>query len=472
MLPLTTLEKNIRENLKHNVTVGLWDGGLFGAALGFASFGTILPLFVASMTTSAILIGLVPAIHSVGWQLPQLFTASYVSRLRRYKRNVIMKTIHERVPFLGFAIVALLLPTIGLQAGLIITFILLTWQGLGGGFTANSWTSMISKIIPPETRGTFFGFQAGIANLFISGSAVGAGYLLDYLDSPIDFAVCFFIASIFFTLSWFALALTREPEDTEKIIPEEKTHFWDDSKNILRKDPNFNWFLAARFLSQFATMGFSFYIIYALRRFNMDAVTAGFLTATLTISQTIANVGMGWLGDRMGHRAMLIIGAIAALLSSILAWLAHIHRMVLSHLSSCGPRQRFHLDNRHDNDSGLRHGSRTSALHWSLTNTHRARHHHRSPARRLDRGLSRFHSNIFNFNHSLHCDDRHSYIFSKRSTHTQTIDHGQRQSMVSGKSIKIIVNRNQPARLNEDADYPISCMPSITGLSCHRMIYF
>ncbi len=320
MLPLTTLEKNVRVHLKHNLIVNLWDGSLFGIALGFASFGTILPLFVASMTDSALLIGLVPAIHSVGWQLPQLFTASYVSRLRRYKRNVLMMTIHERVPFLGFAVIALLMPFIGTQAALVLTFLFLTWQGFGGGFTANSWTSMISKIIPPESRGTFFGFQAGLANLFISFAAVGAGYLLDYLDSPIDFAACFFIASVFFGLSWGALARTREPEDTEKIIPEVKTHFWDDSKKILRRDKNFNWFLSARFLSQFATLGFSFYIIYALRRFNMDAVTAGYLTATLTIAQTIANAGMGWLGDKFGHRAMLILGALAALVSSILAW--------------------------------------------------------------------------------------------------------------------------------------------------------
>jgi MFS family permease len=52
----------------------------------------------------------------------------------------------------------------------------------------------------------------------------------------------------------------------------------------------------------------------------MDAVTAGFLTATLTISQTIGNIGMGWIGDRIGHRAMLILGAFAALLSAVLAW--------------------------------------------------------------------------------------------------------------------------------------------------------
>ncbi|KXK11493.1 MAG: major facilitator superfamily transporter [Chloroflexi bacterium OLB14] len=317
---LTNLEKEIRKNLKHNIAVNLGDGSFFGVALGFASFSTILPLFVASMTDSALLIGLVPAIHSVGWQLPQLFTASHVSRLRQYKRNVLMMTIHERAPFFGFAIVALLLPTIGFTASLWLTFLLLSWQGLGGGFTANSWTSMISKIIPADSRGTFFGLQAGLANLFISIAAVGAGYLLDYFASPLDFAACFFLAGFFFTVSWFFLANTREPIDKEKIIPEEKTHFWDDSKKILKRDKNFNWFLTARFLSQFATMGFSFYIIYALREFNMSDVVAGYLTATLTISQTIANIGMGWLGDKIGHRLMLIIGAIAALLSAVLAW--------------------------------------------------------------------------------------------------------------------------------------------------------
>ena len=317
---LSTLEKEIRQNLRHNLTYNLIDGSLFGVALGFASFSTILPLFVASMTDSATLIGLVPAIHSAGWLLPQLFTASHVSRLRRYLRTVLLTTIHERIPFLGFAIVALLLPVIGVKTGLVLTFLLLIWQGLGGGFTANAWTSMISKIIPPDMRGTFFGMQSGLANLFISGSAVGAGYLLDALASPWDFAACFFFASIFFAVSWFALAATREPEDTEKVIPEEKTHFWNDAKKVLTRDKNFNWFLVVRVLSQFATMGFSFYIVYALREFNMTPVIAGYLTATLTISQTIANIGMGWIGDRIGHRIMLIVGAVAAILSSLLAW--------------------------------------------------------------------------------------------------------------------------------------------------------
>jgi MFS family permease len=322
MLPYTKVEQFTRKHLRYNVTVGLADGGFFGIALGFASFGTILPLFVASLTNSATLIGLVPAIHSAGWLLPQLFTANHTSRLRRYKRTVMLMTINERVPFLGFGAIALLLPIIGNQAGLIAAFLLLTWQGLGGGFTANPWTSMISKIIPPETRGTFFGLQAGVANLFISGAAVGAGYLLNWYAAPLNFAACFFIASVFFTLSWFALSMTREPEDTEKIIEAHQAPFWEGAQRILQRDQNFNWFLGARILSQFATMGFSFYIVYALRRFQMDAITAGYLTAALTIAQTVANIGMGWLGDRIGHRAMLILGAVAAILSSLLAWFA------------------------------------------------------------------------------------------------------------------------------------------------------
>jgi len=322
MLPLSRVEQFTRKHLRYNIIVNMIDGGAFGFAIGFASFSTILPLFVASMTDSATLIGLVPAIHGAGWLLPQLFTANRTAQLRRYKRTVLLNTIHERLPFLGFALVAFLLPTIGAEAGLVMTFMFLIWQGLGGGFTANPWTSMISKIIPAESRGTFFGTQAAVANLFISAAAVGAGYLLSLFASPKDFMYCFLTACVFFTVSWFALAMTREPADYDKVVEKNPPPFWHGAGQILKRDKNFDWFLTARVLSQFATMGFAFYIVYGLRRYEMNTVTAGFLTATLTISQTVANAGMGWLGDRVGHRWMLILGAVAATLSSFLAWFA------------------------------------------------------------------------------------------------------------------------------------------------------
>lgn len=319
---MSTLEQSIRKHLKYNITVNIFDGAFFGLGWGFSSFSTIIPLFVSQMTSSAILIGLIPAIHAVGWQLPQLFMANSVARLRSYKPMVMLITIHERIPFLGLALVSWFLAGLGNKAALVLTFSLLVWQGLGSGFTANGWQSMIAKIIPADWRGTFFGLQAAVANVIISAAAIAAGYLLNRLEAPYDFSLCFLITFIAMLLAMLFLGLTREPEDTEKIIPEFQPSPWQGGWTLLRRDRNFLAFLAVRLLSQFAMMGFAFYIVYGLHAFGMDEVTAGWLTATLTITQTIANVGMGWLGDRLGHRPMLIAGALATTFSLFLAWAA------------------------------------------------------------------------------------------------------------------------------------------------------
>lgn len=317
---MSDLENSVRKHLKHNLIVNLLDGAVFGAGWGFSSFGTMIPLFVSRMTDSALLIGLIPAIHAVGWQLPQLFMAGAVSRLRRYKPMVMWMTIHERLPYLGLVLVALFLGAMGSKLALALTFLLLIWQGLGAGFSANAWQSMMAKIIPPTSRGTFFGAQAALANVLISVTAIAAGFMLNRMDDRFDFAACFLLTTVALGISMICLGATREPADELKTIPERTPSPWKGWWELLKRDRNFASFLLVRLLSQFSTMGFAFYIVFGLRRFDMDEVTAGFLTAALTITQTAANLVMGWLGDRLGHRSMLIAGSIAVTLSSLLAW--------------------------------------------------------------------------------------------------------------------------------------------------------
>ncbi len=317
---MPTLEESVRKTLKYNITVNLLDGAFYGLGWGFGSVGTIITLFVSRMTHSAVLIGLIPAIHAVGWQLPQLFMANSVSRLRRYKPMVMWLTIHERLPFLALALVALFMTALGNKAALVLTFIILIWQGLGAGFTANGWQSLIAKIIPPDWRGTFFGSQAALANVPMSAAAIAAGYILDKVHDPVNFSICFTLTVAGMGLSMLFLGLTREPVDNEKTVPAHQPSPWKGGLEILRRDRNFSNFLIVRLLSQFATMGFAFYIVYGLRRFGMSDLTAGLLTAAVTITSTIANALMGWLGDRLGHRAMLIAGSVAVTLSSLIAW--------------------------------------------------------------------------------------------------------------------------------------------------------
>jgi MFS family permease len=312
----------INKTFRFNFTVNLLDGGFFGSAIGFASFITVIPLFVDTMTDSAILIGLIPAIHSVGWQLPQLFTANKVARLQRYKPMVLFMSVHERLPFFGLGLVAWLLPTLGPRLALWLTFGLLVWQGLGGGFTATAWQSMIAKIIPIDRHGTFFGFQSALANLFASGSGVLAGVLLERLELPINYTLCFVLAGLAMAVSYFFLALTREPLSPAEEVSAPTIGFYRNLAAILKRDTRFRWFLVVRGLSQFSVVAFSFYTVYAVRYLGMNEATAGLMMGVYTFGQIAANPIMGWVGDRWNHPVVMTVGALAAAMSAVVAWTA------------------------------------------------------------------------------------------------------------------------------------------------------
>lgn len=314
----TTQEKNF----KHNFVVNAFDGGFFGFAMGFGSLGTVLPLFISLMTDSALLIGLIPAIHVVGWQLPQLFTAQHVARQPRHKPMVMRRTIHERVPFLGLALIAWFLPKIGPQIALGLSFGMMIWQGLGGGLAATAWQSMVGKIIPGDRWGLFFGVQSAAASLLASISAILAGIILERMPAPYGYTICFLLTTGAMAVSWFFLNQTREEETLRPPVAEHNGGYWQSLHKIVRRDKNFRWFVVVRILAQVGTMGFSFYTVYAVRFYGIGEGTAGILTAVLTIIQTICNPLMGWLGDRWSHRGVMGVGLLAAVASSFLAWLS------------------------------------------------------------------------------------------------------------------------------------------------------
>jgi len=309
----------LQKHVRHNFIVNVSDGGFFGFAVGFASFVTILPLFVSHMTDSALLIGLIPAIRGTGWQLPQLFIADRVARANRYYPLVVVLTGLERFPFLGFALIALFLPALGNTTAMALTFTLLIVQSLGAGFTSPAWQSMIARVIPPDRRGTFFGTQGAAASLMSSIGAIGAGIVLDQLGLPINFAVCFFIAFIAVLFSWYFLALTREPSIPSPHAESHPSAFRAELMSILRLDKNFRAYLVSRMWFQVATMGFAFYTVYAVQHLGVGVVEISVMTSVYMGTQIVANPVMGWLGDRTSHRLLLEVGALAAMVSALLA---------------------------------------------------------------------------------------------------------------------------------------------------------
>lgn len=314
----------IQRRFKFNFTMGVLDGCFFGLGLGLASYVTIFPLFVSQLTDSTILIGLIATIHTLGWQLPQLFTSNRVSKLKRIKPMVFWMTLHERLPLFGLALVALFLPAMSKILALILTIVFLTWQSMGGGLTGTAWQSMISKIIPPERRGTYYGSQSSGANLLASFGSLISGILLGALAFPGNYALIFLIAGLSMIVSLGFLMAMREPEGQTAAIEKqhEPTDFWQQVSRILRNDIDFRWFLVARSLSQFAVMAIAFYTIFAVRTHNLSPEAAGTMTAVLFVTQTISSSVIGWLGDRFGHRTMFAIGNLLMAVSAALALFA------------------------------------------------------------------------------------------------------------------------------------------------------
>lgn len=319
------MSQDIRKKLHHNFVVNVLDACFFGLGLvGLASYVTIIPLFLSYLTDSTALIGFMATMFHIGWQVPQLFTSNHVAGLKRYKPMVIWMTLQERMPYFGLAIVAVLIPIIGEQLALLLTITFLVWQSLGGGFTATAWQSMISKIMPDNRRGTFFGMQSAGANLFGAFGAAVASFILIVAGYPTSFAILFLLAGISLMVSFFFLALAYEPESAPQDVvePVKFREFWQRLKVILKRDGNFRWFLIARSLTSLSVTSISFFTIFGIRQYQMTPEFAGILTSVLLLGQTLSSPLIGWIGDRWGHRRILAFGNLIMVLAIVIALIA------------------------------------------------------------------------------------------------------------------------------------------------------
>ena len=316
------LSQDLQDKLRHNTIMNLLDGSFYGLGIfGLASYVTIVPLYLSYLTESTALIGFMATLFHIGWQVPQLLTSNHVAGMRRYKPMTLAMTLMERLPYLGLALVAFLMPAIGTDAALLLSILLFGWQSLGGGFTATAWQSLLSKIMPPHRLGTFYGIQATCVNLFGAGGALVASYILANNAFPQSFSLLFLITAFSALFSFLFLARTYEPDSEPQNIVKRVSwrEFGTRLRAILREDPNFRWFLIARGLTSLSLTVISFFTIYGIRRYEMTPEFASVMTSVLLVSQTLGSTVMGWAGDRWGHRRVLIFGNLATVTSIAIA---------------------------------------------------------------------------------------------------------------------------------------------------------
>jgi MFS family permease len=300
-------------DLRHNVAALGADYALFLIGLSFASQATILPAFATHLGASNLVIGAIPALMTLGWFLPSLLAAHHTRTLPRKLPFVLRYTGAERVPFLILAALAFTMAEEAPRTTLALMLVLLLVITGTGGALMPAWMEIIAQTIPLHLRGRFFGLWSSVAGAVAFVGSFATAYVLSAIAAPASYGVCFLAAAACMGLSWIALALVREPPAPTVSPPLPLPGFFAMVLDILRADRNLVRFLVARAFMGVANMSGAFFTVYALRGLGAPAWQVGVFTGALLLGQVVGNGALGWLADRMGGRAVLLVGAASLL---------------------------------------------------------------------------------------------------------------------------------------------------------------
>lgn len=327
--PEDNVRPEVAANFKHSVIYNTLDLMFFFLADSFVSINTIMPVFAATLTDSPIIIGLIPAIANAGWFLPQLFMAGYVGRLKRKVPFVVKMAVLERLPYLLFPILALLIPSLSRSTAVTILLILMVARGLGGGLTALPWQELMATVIPISHRSRFYGFSRVFAqSMGVLGSSITA-VVLSGLAYPTNYAVGFIIAVIAQWISFYFFSKNRDPEppaspeyDESKDTAEpgkERLTDWGLIWKTIRRDSNLRIYLSGQSILFLGRMASAYLAVYGLQRFNLDDGHAALYTGLIFFSGIIGYAIFGALGDRIGPKRNIEIAMLLWILSLIIA---------------------------------------------------------------------------------------------------------------------------------------------------------
>ncbi len=313
----------VERNARWNFFVNLWDIVFIMLGLSLISRETVMPALVNQLTDSKLAIGLIPAIYSLGVNLPQLLIANFAERLQ-YKKPFVMLVggAGERGGYLlaGLAVWFFADSLPGLA--LVLFFLCLAFSAFAMGVGTPPWFDMIAKVIPTRRRGVWSGVGHGLGALLGIVGAYFVGYTLEEVAFPNNFALLFLVGFAIMMISWGGLALTREPASTTVKARIGIRAYYRALPLLLRRDRNYARFLVSRTVAVLGTMATGFYMVYGIERLGVDGATIGWLTAVLVGSQALLGVLWGIVADRFGHKIVLGGGAATLMAAALLAWLA------------------------------------------------------------------------------------------------------------------------------------------------------
>lgn len=318
--PATSLSPLAQRHIQRNSSLGVANGAFFGFIEAIVSPSLVLPLFVTGLGGSPILVGLLPAIYTGGWLLPQFLISHRLQRLPRKLAVYTPIAILRIFCWSAFTIATFLIsdPRFVLS----IFFMLFTIYSLAAGIAGSPFMDIVAKTIPPEKRGGFFG------NRDLAGAicAIAGGYVVNYFLSdemsarfPLNFAYLFLIAAIAIAIGVLSFSFVIEPSEPGAIrtitFPEQLAA----AKTLLRENGVYSRYLLTRIFLAISDIASPFYAIYATTILKVPLETVGVYIAIATTASVITNPIWSRVSDRRGNRVLFIGTSLGSVTMPILA---------------------------------------------------------------------------------------------------------------------------------------------------------
>jgi len=297
----------IRQNYRHNIPFGMLQGFFFFAGMGLYNFPTIFTYFIYDLTGSSKIVGLLGTLTHFCFMASQFYGIAVIEHLPVKKHAIIRFGLSFRLTWLAIGLVALFFPP---AAAVVPIFVIYTVGQLLNGIYILGFFDLMSKVIPLESRGNYFGLRNAVA----LASQAGAGYIAGMLvaNFPVrGYAFCFLLAFIVHMIDLGALSRFRE-EPASKTGT--KGNVWSKLKGIpglLREDANYRTYCLLRPLASLSWAVAPFFIIYAGQVIeNVDRMLGVFTAANLIAVGVGTYVG-GKVANRIGFKKLLEISVLA-----------------------------------------------------------------------------------------------------------------------------------------------------------------
>ncbi len=301
---------------RRSFRLGVLNGAIYMMGEGFVDAGSVVPVFMARLTSSSALIGFGASLSDLGWFLPQVAVVPWSAHFRRQMPVYRVAAVLRSGALAAMAACVLLLATHpGWQLGAF--FALYGTFCFGAGAAGISFMEVVGKTVPASRAGRFFAQRLFWGGVLVAIAGLVVRVLLRGTPGPGAFATLFALASGLTALSFALFMAIREPDAPAPRDARSLSEVARDALARVRREPVYRDLLLSRGAFTMWASCFPFVVLLAVRDLGGGSRATGTFLLARMGGQVLSNLGWQSLARRSGTNAVMRAATLAAGLGAL-----------------------------------------------------------------------------------------------------------------------------------------------------------